>query len=75
MSSYFLISYCFPLFGLLTGVFVMTQTNPQQLAYDSETSSKLPALLERAHEILSLIHIFYGYYDRDGYWVADLMPA
>jgi len=33
MSSYFLISYCFPMFGLLTGVFVLTQTNPQQLAY------------------------------------------
>jgi hypothetical protein len=32
MHGYFFISYCFPVFGLLTGVSVLTRPNPQQLA-------------------------------------------
>ena len=35
MPGYFLISYCFPVFGLLTGVWVLTRPNPQQLAYST----------------------------------------
>lgn len=40
-----LISYCCPMFGLLMGVFVLTRTNPPQLAY----SAARPVTLSRPY--------------------------
>jgi hypothetical protein len=35
MLASFLITYCFPIFGLLTGGFVLVRANPHQLAYSA----------------------------------------
>jgi len=45
MTAYFLLSYCFPMFGLLVAVLVLTRTNTQELAY----SAARPVTLHRPY--------------------------
>jgi hypothetical protein len=53
MPASFLISYCFPIFGLLTGGFVLARATPQQLDYSAvrpETSPHLDPTQTRPDE-------------------------